>query len=1090
MRNTLRLLGIIALVALIGFGLMACNDGSTTTEEKPEMLYPIEDDFNYGDFWVAGNGSPQGLSITPKAGKSNGPIIILYNGNDEKPSAIGEYLVTFNVGPSSDLKYGSAKGLVAGTFTIGEADRPLIIPDENDFDYIGRGSYKYNDADPEPRGIIPVPHYEGAKVTNVRYFNVINDIEMDLNPVNYGVYGVKFNVSGGSGYQARTDIVKRDILEIWEGKPPVSGEVEEDFIISGRSQLYVQPTDYSNLTRRALSVVPKIHASKGAQTFWYQSDDVESFYIRSNLMPWEKGTYNVTMDIAPDGDFKAMKNIDMGELTIADKVTPSSAKIDLKLLDHFDIEAPTADNWGGSYNWDGGQKGIYIQPKKGVKTGIAQVYFALKNDLSGVPDYINASTAYPTDAGAYQVYVTIDDSAVHDAITSENTLALGTPLVIVPIVPEEKDFSVALSELRLSEIDGVDHVQNILTDRFISIGKDVPISTQTFKEVHYPVVLYYKGNPIDYKWTNVYYNGVRIPISNTPGDPDYIRDWGPVNAGTYKVTFSLNPSNNFLTVGGINNVADVGTIEIKKADPQKYHYELTASTQTFGSVTLPSVRKVAAANSGIQDGFVSSDAAMTDLRFNGLPVTRTGAVVTYPVDANVYALTMVLKETDNWLGKTIDLADEWEIENADLADASFTISDTDYHVQSAYYVKGIKDVVRVVAAQSSKIASWEVWYGTKIFDDTLTPAGAPSATWYQGFTTPPQQEGEYYVRIVATGAKNYNDRKFPAIRNGFVQRPDQPTLPGEFAEYGLVVNPLIIREMNDFEEWLSLVTPNYIPTPAPGFEDISLFDVAFVLNDEFNTPTYNPNAKKDIDHYTLVELLKANPGIPVHLNFFYNEDNDFVTTFEDYEFDATADGVGAFEGCTSIKKVTFASEGTGVVLGENAFKDCTGLTEVPSGVSYIGDYAFQGATGIRELVINAETRPVSFIGVGAFAGLTGLTSVVLADVSYAAGAWSGDGSSTLVTIDSNAFNGCTGITEIYIPSSVETIGEAAFLGCSNLIKVSMPEYTEELLGTDPSVDIFEGDLEAKYALPLTGGAGTYSKLSPVTWSNQNAPISF
>ena len=64
---------------------------------------------------------------------------------------------------------------------------------------------------------------------------------------------------------------------------------------------------------------------------------------------------------------------------------------------------------------------------------------------------------------------------------------------------------------------------------------------------------------------------------------------------------------------------------------------------------------------------------------------------------------------------------------------------------------------------------------------------------------------------------------------------------------------------------------------------------------------------------------------------------------------------------------------------------------------------------------------VKSIGFGAFCGCSGLTSVVIP--------------SSVNGIGQYAFEGCSGLTSIEIPSSVTSIGNGAFYGCSGLKKV-------------------------------------------------------
>ena len=65
---------------------------------------------------------------------------------------------------------------------------------------------------------------------------------------------------------------------------------------------------------------------------------------------------------------------------------------------------------------------------------------------------------------------------------------------------------------------------------------------------------------------------------------------------------------------------------------------------------------------------------------------------------------------------------------------------------------------------------------------------------------------------------------------------------------------------------------------------------------------------------------------------------------------------------------------------------------------------------------------VTSIGSYAFRGCSGLTSIVIPD--------------NVTSIGWSAFEGCTGLTNIVIPDSVTSIGNYAFYGCSGLTSIT------------------------------------------------------
>ena len=160
---------------------------------------------------------------------------------------------------------------------------------------------------------------------------------------------------------------------------------------------------------------------------------------------------------------------------------------------------------------------------------------------------------------------------------------------------------------------------------------------------------------------------------------------------------------------------------------------------------------------------------------------------------------------------------------------------------------------------------------------------------------------------------------------------------------------------------------------------------------------------------------------------------------------------GAFSGCTGLTSVTIGNGVTSIGMG--AFYNCTGLTSItiPDSVTSIGAGAFFDCTGLTSIIVDEgntkyhsagncliETATntlilgcktsviptdgsVTSIGDYAFQGCTGLTSITIPD--------------SVTSICSSAFEGCTGLTSVTIPDSVTSIGNYAFEDCTSLTNI-------------------------------------------------------
>lgn len=164
---------------------------------------------------------------------------------------------------------------------------------------------------------------------------------------------------------------------------------------------------------------------------------------------------------------------------------------------------------------------------------------------------------------------------------------------------------------------------------------------------------------------------------------------------------------------------------------------------------------------------------------------------------------------------------------------------------------------------------------------------------------------------------------------------------------------------------------------------------------------------------------------------------------------------GAFFTYDHITSITIA-EGI-VSIGDYAFMGCSGLTSVtiPQSVTSIGKEAFDGCNGVASItvtggnekylgtnncLIEKETKTLIYgcktsvipadgsvtkIGNGAFEDCSGLTSIVIP--------------STVTGIGDKAFKDCSGLTSVTVANGVLSVGESAFSGCEKLTGIAIPD---------------------------------------------------
>ncbi len=241
----------------------------------------------------------------------------------------------------------------------------------------------------------------------------------------------------------------------------------------------------------------------------------------------------------------------------------------------------------------------------------------------------------------------------------------------------------------------------------------------------------------------------------------------------------------------------------------------------------------------------------------------------------------------------------------------------------------------------------------------------------------------------------------------------------------------------------------------------------------------------------------------------YLGDSAFVncTMLSRLELPANLQEIGdkAFYGCTRLATVTFdgyeyyenqtggmdarkVSDSQLVSIGISAFSECTNLSRIaiPNGLTEIKANTFRNCTSLLTVEFGANSR-LQVIGSQAFFGCTKLGSALkitlkekesAADVDeYVTDLITLDLPNSLMKVESNAFQGCTGLWGVQFNYNIDELGENIFYGCKNLVKINFYRATPPTVQSNT----FEIGDDANYRLRIyvvpSESAGTDSTVT-------------
>lgn len=152
------------------------------------------------------------------------------------------------------------------------------------------------------------------------------------------------------------------------------------------------------------------------------------------------------------------------------------------------------------------------------------------------------------------------------------------------------------------------------------------------------------------------------------------------------------------------------------------------------------------------------------------------------------------------------------------------------------------------------------------------------------------------------------------------------------------------------------------------------------------------------------------------------------TSMTDYQLPLSLKSIGgrAFQSNNALKNISLPDS---LKTLEDIFFRCIALESVklPSGLTTLGGYAFQGCTSLTEILI---PESVTTLGDETFYGCTSLTNAILP--SY------------IKILPDGFFSDCSSLASIKLPSTIEHIGKHVFSGCSRLLNIELPHETKAI----------------------------------------------
>ncbi len=201
-----------------------------------------------------------------------------------------------------------------------------------------------------------------------------------------------------------------------------------------------------------------------------------------------------------------------------------------------------------------------------------------------------------------------------------------------------------------------------------------------------------------------------------------------------------------------------------------------------------------------------------------------------------------------------------------------------------------------------------------------------------------------------------------------------------------------------------------------------------------------PNSVKRIEAYSFQGCIKLNTiNIPNSVNYVGSWAFSGCTELTSIHLSTKMAQIteGLFQNCVKLSSITIPSSVT--IINDEAFSGCTALSSIniPKSVQNIGEKTFNNCPNITTITVASDnTIYDSRNSCNAIISTSSNTLIV--------GCKKTSIPNNVTEIGNYAFQGCTGLTSISIPNSVTSIGPAAFYNCTGLKKIKIPNKVEKI----------------------------------------------